>query len=58
MEEKCKNCKFFVADTPQANYGHCHYNAPVVAQKERQPHWPFVQDSDFCGKFQAKVDQE
>jgi hypothetical protein len=57
MEDKCKECTFYKPATPEVNYGHCHYNAPVAAKKERQPPWPFVHDSDFCGKFQAKVPQ-
>jgi len=55
---RCDTCKWwerFESETGRvdADFGLCHFNAPVVTENDNPP-WPIVNETDFCKEHSAR----
>ena len=51
----CKSCAFYKPLAAE-NYGDCRVNPPQIMANSRLSTWPWVQSTDWCGKFIESVE--
>lgn len=56
---RCEDCRYFDTSTQQAisppdTTGLCRVNPPIADERDGTARWPFVGDTDWCGKYKVR----
>ena len=56
-DKKCPNCQYWEPQGGGASYGCCRRYSPKPTMQQKESafaDWPQVNNSDWCGEFEAK----